>query len=66
MKITLEILKILIYFFLQNIKAWDALSFNSDNTDIYFDLTWPLRGPLDPDELRPPNFMSTLFKVLDF
>ena len=23
--------------------VWGALSFNNDNTDIYFDLTWPLR-----------------------
>ena len=42
MKITLKILKILIYFFLKNIMVWGTLSFNNDNTDIYFDLTWPL------------------------
>ena len=43
MKITLEILKILIYFFLQNLMVWGALSFNNDNTGIHFDLTCPLR-----------------------
>ena len=42
MKITLDILKILIYFFLQNIMVWGALSFNNDNTYIYFGLTCPL------------------------
>ena len=42
MKITLKILKILIYFFLQSIMVWGTLSFNNDNTDIYFDLTCPL------------------------
>ena len=44
MKITLKILKILIYSFLQNIMVWGTLSFNNDNTDIYFALTWPLNG----------------------
>ena len=41
MKINLEILKILKYFFLQKIMVWGALSFNNDNTDIYFDLNLP-------------------------
>ena len=44
MKITSEILKILRYFFLKNIIVWGALSFNNDNTDIYFELTFPLRN----------------------
>ena len=49
MKKTLEILKILIYCFLQNIMVWDALSFNSDNTDIHFDLTSPFEGVRKPE-----------------
>ena len=34
-KITLEILKILICFLLQNRMAWDALSFNSENVEFF-------------------------------
>ena len=42
MKITLKILKILIYFFLKSIMVWGALLFNNENTNIYFDLTCSL------------------------
>ena len=53
MKITLKILKILMYLFLQN-NGWGALSCNNDNTDIYFDFTFPLKVK----QLLPKNYES--------
>ena len=29
--------------------VWGTLSFNNDNTDIYSDLTWPLKEKCSPD-----------------
>ena len=66
MKITLKILKILIYFILKNIMVWGTLSFNNDYTDIYFDLTCPLRkmennGSKKSLRLSEKNLFAPLF-----
>ena len=44
MLITGEMLNISIYFFLQNVMSWNALSFENDELKNYFDITWPLSG----------------------